>query len=130
DTAGYGATPSYGEVFLVETATKAVNKLAALNGYDANGQFYLPFGEGEEARLNYEPTILPVAVGGYYWVFFTSRRVYGNTIGPGGPVLDGDNKWGKFINGAETPGPRKKLWVAAIDLDYQGKPDPSHPAFY
>ncbi|MDI1437053.1 PD40 domain-containing protein [Polyangium sorediatum] len=130
DTAGYGATASYGEVFLVETATKAVNKLAALNGYDENGQLYLPFGDAEEARLNYEPTILPVAVGGYYWVFFTSRRVYGNTIGPGGTVPEGNNKWGKFENNVETPSPRKKLWVAAIDIDYQGKPDPSHPAFY
>ena len=130
DTAGYAATPSYGEVFLVETATKAVNKLAALNGFTDAGEFYLPYGEGEEARLNYEPTILPVPVGGYYWVFFTSRRAYGNTIAPGGTVADGDNKWGKFINGAEIPSPRKKLWVAAIDIDYQGKPDPSHPAFY
>ena len=37
--------------------------------------------DGEsEAHLNYEPTILPVAVGGYYWVVFTSLREYGNTI--------------------------------------------------
>jgi hypothetical protein len=25
---------------------------------------------------------------------------------------------------------RKKCWVAAIDIDHQGKLDPSHPAFY
>jgi WD40-like Beta Propeller Repeat len=130
DTAGYGGTPSYGEIYMVDVLNKALNKLAALNGYDANGQFYLPFGDAEEARLDYEPTILPVAVGGYYWVFFTSRRAYGNTIGPGGTVPDGDNKWGKLVNGGEVPSPRKKIWVAAIDVDWQGKADPSHPAFY
>lgn len=130
DTAGYGGTPSYGEVYLIDAVNKTLNKLGALNGYDANGQFYLPFGAAEEERLDYEPTILPVAVGGYYWVFFTSRRAYGNTIGPGGTVPDGDNKWGKLVNGSEVPSPRKKIWVAAIDVDWQGKPDPSHPAFY
>lgn len=130
DTAGYGGTPSYGEVHLIDLATKSLNKLNALNGYDANGQFYLPYGAAEEEHLDYEPTILPVPVGGYYWVFFTSRRAYGNTISPGGTVADGDNKWGKLINGAEIPSPRKKIWVAAIDIDWQGKPDPSHPAFY
>lgn len=130
DTAGYGGTPSYGEVYMVDAINKALNKLGALNGYDQNGQFYLPFGAAEEERLNYEPTILPVAVGGYYWVFFTSRRAYGNTIGPGGTVPDGDNKWGKLVNGNEIPSPRKKIWVAAIDVDWQGKADPSHPAFY
>ena len=41
---------------------------------------------GEEAHLNYEPTILPIAIGGYYWVVFTSRRCYGNTLAPGGSV--------------------------------------------
>ncbi|UQA55560.1 dickkopf-related protein [Polyangium aurulentum] len=130
DTAGYGGTPAYGEVHMVDVATKTVNKLAALNGYDEAGQLYLPYGNAEEGRLDYEPTVLPVPVGGYYWVFFTSRRAYGNTIAPGGTVPEGDNKWGKIVNGAEFPSPRKKIWLAAIDLDFQGKPDPSHPAFY
>jgi len=130
DTAGHGGVPSYGQIFLVDAINKTLNKLGALNGYDQNGQFSLPYGAAEEDRLNYEPTILPVAVGGYYWVFFTSRRAYGNTIAPGGTVVDGDNKWGKLVNGGEVPSPRKKIWVAAIDIDWQGKPDPSHPAFY
>ncbi|HRI63046.1 MAG TPA: hypothetical protein PK156_02380 [Polyangium sp.] len=130
DTAGYGATPSYGEVHMVDVINKTLVKLASLNGYDANGQFSLPYGAAEEEHLNYEPTILPVAVGGYYWVFFTSRRAYGNTVSPGGTVANGDNKWGQFVNGNEIPSPRKKIWVAAIDIDWQGKADPSHPAFY
>src|SRR5262249_18777195 len=59
-----------------------------------------------DAILNYEPTVTPIPSGGYYWVVFTSRRMYGN-VAPGDPY-----------EGAATP-PHpipKKLWVAAIDL--------------
>ena len=70
-------------------------------------------------------------VGGYYWVLFTSRRAYGHTLAPGGTVAGSDNEWGSLdASGGEVPSTRKKLWVAAIDLDYDGKDDPSHPAFY
>ena len=81
--------------------------------------------------MNYEPSVLPVPVGGYYWVLFTSRRAYGNTIAPGGSVARGDDKWGiPLPNEEESPSPRKKIWLAPLDLDYQGKLDPSHPAIY
>ena len=32
----------------------------------------------DDTTLNYEPTVLPVVAGGYAWVVFTSRRLYGN----------------------------------------------------
>jgi hypothetical protein len=74
---------------------------------------------------------LPVPVGGYYWVLFTSRRTYGNTIAPGGTVPRGGDKWGKPQGTeVESPSPRKKIWLAPIDLDYSGELDPSHPAIY
>jgi hypothetical protein len=131
DTAGYGGTAAYySELRLVDLTTQNVSTLNALNGRRADNSIYLPYGDAEEANLDYEPTVLPIAVGGYYWVVFTSRRAYGNTIAPGGTVPGGDNKWGSLVNGGEVPSMRKKLWVAAIDLDYTGKPDPSHPAFY
>ena len=67
--------------------------------------------------MNFEPTILPVAAGGYFWVVFTSRREYGNTI--------------TDPNAYEyQPAKRKKLWVAAIDIAPKAGVDPSHPAFY
>jgi hypothetical protein len=72
----------------------------------------------QDGYKNYQPTALPVAAGGYYWVVFTSRRSYGNTI---------DNS-----NPNDTP-PNvkpKKLWVAALDIDGNPENDPSHPAFY
>ncbi len=107
-----------------------VSALERLNGYGASG-FTLPYGEGEEAHSNYEPTVLPVAVGGYYWVVFTSRRCYGNLIAPGGTLAGGEDRWGHRTSaGAEIPSPRKKLWIAAIDLSGAPGADRSHPAFY
>ncbi|APR86285.1 Flagellar hook-length control protein FliK [Minicystis rosea] len=130
DTSGGSGVPRYAELRLVDLATQNVSTLGALNGRHPDNTFYLPYGEGEEGNLDYEPTVLPIPVGGYYWVVFTSRRAYGNTIAAGGTVPGGDNKWGSVVNGGEVPSVRKKLWVAAIDLDYTGKVDPSHPAFY
>lgn len=104
--------------------------LDALNGWAA-GTFTLPYGEAEEAHCNYEATVLPVAVGGYYWVVFTSRRAYGNTISPDGSVPGGNDRWGYTrAEGGEVPSVRKKLWIAAIDLSGAPGSDRSHPAFY
>jgi hypothetical protein len=127
----------YAEVKLVETDTKTIKVLNALNGRNDMGQIYLPYGEMAEGRMDYEPNVLPIAVGGYYWVLFTSRRAYGNTIGPDGtvktispttnPIAPGaHDPWGD----ASAPSWRKKIWIAAIDIDHAGKPDPSHPAFF
>jgi hypothetical protein len=131
DTAKPGGGALYGDVHLVDVESKKVNELRALNGFDADGRLYLPGGAAQEAHLNYEPSVLPVPVGGYYWVLFTSRRTYGNTIAPGGSVERGDDIWGVPVPPAtESPSPRKKIWVAAIDIDHQAVADPSHPAFY
>jgi hypothetical protein len=65
-----------------------------------------------DQRLNYYPTVSPVAAGGYFWVFFTSRRSYGNIMTQ--PSSDPSTK---------------KIWVSAIDIE-SGAADPSHPAFY
>jgi hypothetical protein len=121
----YGGEPDhYGDLFIVDVPSKIVTSLDALNGF-MGGKLYLPYGAAE-AHLNYEPTVLPVAVGGYYWVVFTSRREYGNTItatnDPGHPT-----DAGPFEN---HPATRKKLWVAAIDLNLVPGQDPSHPPFY
>ena len=131
DTASYGGGALYADLRMVGIDGKNLNSLAQLNGYDSKGNSYLPYGDAEEGHLDYEPSVLPVAVGGYYWVLFTSRRAYGNTIAPGGSVARGDDKWGKPVgNEDESPSPRKKIWLAPIDLDYAGKVDPSHPAIY
>ena len=57
---------------------------------------------------------MPLAVGGYYWVVFTSRRAYGNTVAPGRAAtsmqydVPSQDPWGSNAG----PSPRKKLWVA------------------
>ena len=93
-----------------------------LNGKTAAGTSYLPF--PDDVALNFEPTILPEAVGGYFWVVFTSRRNYGN-------LVNGD----PYIGTAGAPSARKKLWVAAINIQNPEQPytkavDLTHPAFY
>ncbi|MCU0691455.1 MAG: hypothetical protein MUF54_08640 [Polyangiaceae bacterium] len=109
----------YGQLFIVDVQSRDERPLAILNG-TRNGDSYV--GQPEEAEMSFEPTVLPVAVGGYYWVVFTSRRSYGNMITEPGEGPDPVSE--------QHPSP-KKLWVAAIDIGYRGgAPDPSHPAFY
>lgn len=107
-----------GDLSIVDLATKTVTSLDLLNGL-SGGNIYLPYGAAE-AHLNFEPTILPVAVGGYFWVVFTSLREYGNTITD--PLAQ------------DLLTDRRKLWVAALDIPSAGSSsagtDVSHPAFY
>ncbi|MFO0616040.1 MAG: hypothetical protein U0414_25830 [Polyangiaceae bacterium] len=128
-----------------KVGTAGAEPLNALNGKDANGTPYVPAldapvslsctGDGaqvgtidtshqDDVNLNYEPTVNPVASGGYVWVVFTSRRMYGSvaTI----PPFCSDPRGVDLVQNI-TP---KKLWVAAIDLSAQPGTDPSHPAFY
>lgn len=98
-----------GDLFGVDVASHQVVRLDALDGYK-NGQSYLP---ANDPQLSFAPTVLPVAVGGYFWVVFTSHRSYGNTL----PSLDHNGEYGK-------------LWVAAYDIDAPPGTDPSHPAFF
>jgi hypothetical protein len=80
---------------------------------------YLP-NPAQDYGSDYAPTVMPRPIGGYYWVIFGSRRTYGNHLAPGG--TDGGGSSGELI--------RKKIWVAAVDIDHWGKADPSHPAFF
>ncbi len=99
-------------------------KMNALNGDGADGTSILPVatgvtGHGDDDQMNYEPTVNPIVSGGYAWVVFTTRRMYGN-IAQGNPY---DSSHG-------TVAIPKKLWVAAVDLKWTPGKDPSHPAFY
>jgi hypothetical protein len=127
------------------TDASNVTPLNRLNGKDANGSSYLPkldqpinmactgdnaqvgnidADHGDDVNLNYEPTVNPLASGGYAWVVFTSRRMYGSvaTI----PPFCSDPRGVDLFQNITT----KKLWVAAIDLGAQPGTDSSHPAFY
>ncbi len=109
----------------------APTRANALNGLDSTGASYLPLpadatnpnetanaNHSDDTKYNYEPTINPISSGGYYWVVFTSRRMYGN-------IATAD----AYTTDQSHPIP-KKLWVAAIDINPTPGTDPTHPAFY
>lgn len=111
-----------GQLWWVDLATGTATPLA-----QANGTGYLPVGpnnHGADHELNYEPTVSPIASGGYAWVVFMSRRMYGSvaTIDP----WASDPREHDLFQNITT----KKLWVAAVDLNAPPGTDPSHPAFY
>jgi hypothetical protein len=100
------------EVYVLDIASGKSTILARAMGYAtsndaATGATYLPFG-AEELKMNYYPTISPVAAGGYFWLLFDSVRHYGNL------------------------GLQRQLWCSAISISSDGTytTDLSHPAFY
>ncbi len=66
---------------------------------------------GSDSNLSYQPTMLPISVGGYRWAVFTSSRLYGNTLNNSGTLTT-------------------QLWVSAIDDQVSGGIDRSHPPFW
>ncbi len=96
-----------GDLYIASATTP--NQEQRLTALDGDGY---PFAAGaRDLHLNFEPSFAPVAAGGYFWVVFTSRRTYGNT-------LTGDQTM------------VKQLWVAAIDQNPVPGKDPSHPPFH
>lgn len=149
DGNGHGAlrTRKGAKAYLAWTPRDAAHPtpLARLNGTNEDGESYLPklatpknmtctadgktvgdidTDHADDVNLNYEPTVNPIASGGYAWVVFTSRRMYGNVADI--PPFCSDPRGVNLIENVTT----KKLWVAALNL--KGKPgeDISHPAFY
>ncbi len=78
----------------------------------------------DDVNVNYEPTVNPAVSGGYAWVVFTSRRMYGSVATIGSFCSDP-----RGVNLVTNITP-KKLWVAAVDLSQAPGVDGSHPAFY
>jgi hypothetical protein len=121
-TAQCSDSGTHAELWWLDVKTKTAARLDKLNG-----KGYVPTGGNAhtaDETLNYEPTVNPVVSGGYAWVVFTSRRLYGN-VGTINPFWS-DPRFHDLTAQPTT----KKLWVAAIDLNAQPGTDPSHPAFY
>jgi hypothetical protein len=97
--------PIPGDLYMADVATGTEARLASLDG---DGY---PFAAGSrDLHYNFEPSLAPVAAGGYFWVVFHSRRTYGNAL----------------TGAANTV---KQLWIAAIDQSPMAGKDASHPAF-
>jgi hypothetical protein len=82
-----------------------------------------------DKQNNYYPTVMPVAVGGYFWVFWTAVRDYGNKLA------------GRATGGAPMTAAqeaiKKRIWGGAIkpktammELQDMTLMDPSLPGFY
>jgi hypothetical protein len=102
------------DLWTVDIASGQARPLARANGYSSpGGATYLPQA-GRDEHLAFFPTMSPIAAGGYFWVFFTSRRTYGNTILQ--PATDAITK---------------KIWVSAFNIRTGDIiADPSNPPFY
>jgi hypothetical protein len=120
------------QIWWSDLGTQTAANLYTLNGLQAGGgTSYLPTGGTNhtpmgDTVMNYEPTASPVSSGGYIWVIFTSRRLYGNVATVDPYQSDPRNYDATQVANATT----KKLWVAAIDLNAKPGTDASHPAFY
>jgi hypothetical protein len=111
--------PALGELWYVDLETLEVVRLDAAN----KGL------KDVDLRSNYYPTVMPVAVGGYFWVFWTAVRDYGQK------VMGLDPSGAPMVAAAEAI--KKRIWGAAIkpktptvenaDLTLV---DPSFPGFY
>lgn len=61
-------------------------------------------------RTDYQPRFSPFQQGGYYWLSFLSRRIYGNP---------------QIGNSPRPPQRRQQIWVTAIRVDAAPGEDPS-----
>jgi hypothetical protein len=121
---GFTRTTGQGELLWVDLATGTTHALDKLNGTGYLPAYGTKHTAAGDAKLNYEPTVNPVASGGYAWIVFTSRRSYGN-VAAIDPYASDPREY-DWQHSTTT----KKLWVAAIDLNPTPGTDPSHPAFY
>jgi hypothetical protein len=93
--------PSKSELWYVDIASGKSVKLANA-------------GEGprpEDGVQNYYPTMLPVTVGGYYWLFWSSMRDWGFRDTNPSPGQVASNFFGGT---AVLTATRKRIWVSAI----------------
>jgi hypothetical protein len=131
-TWGFTWQQNTSELWWVDVTTGTAHRLDQLNGYDKTGNLYLPDNargaathtSAQDATVNYEPTVCPIAAGGYAWIVFTSRRMYGS-VAQLGPWVSDPRRYPWLDQITD-----KKLWVAAVDLNAAPGTDPSHPAFY
>lgn len=124
------------ELWWVDIATKTAKRLDNVMGIGADGKSYLPTatnGHDQDETLSYDPSISPVPSGGYAWMVFMSRRLYGN-VATSDPFHSDPREHDTHVactsDKADECFTTKKLWMAAIDLNAPPGTDPSHPAFY
>ncbi len=106
------------DIYFVSATGGTPTALDATNGLIA-GQSYLPY-PGRDEHLNFYTTVSPVSSGGYFWIYFMSRRSYGNMLASGDATV---------VVADATDTKSMKIWVSAIQVSETGVVE-SHPAFY
>jgi len=106
------------DIYIVPVTGGQATALDAANGF-FKGQSYLPY-PGRDEHLNFYTTISPVSSGGYFWVYFMSRRSYGNML---------SSSDAKIVVADATDTKSMKIWVSAVQVSETGVAQ-SHPAFY
>jgi hypothetical protein len=111
------------ELWYVDVLSRKMFKLEKANTGLAPG----------DSLANYYPTVLPVQVGGYFWVFWTATRDFGHhALTPPAEAFIND----AFGSSSATEAFRKRIWVSAIraggvsELGSSIDADPSFPGFY
>jgi hypothetical protein len=124
-----------GERFMTRGGARGELWWSDLDGHaapltQANGAAGLPSSAAhpDDKGLQFEPAVGPIVAGGYAWVVFTSRRLYGDVATR--PPYESDPRAQDLTAGASAGPTTKKLWVFAIDMPPKPGTDPSHPAFY
>ncbi len=102
------------QLYTIDIATKTSHRLDMTSGYNGSTD-YLPF-QGRDENLDFFPTVNPISAGGYYWVYFTSRRSYGNT-----------EVMGKVPGKDDIAS--KSIWVTAVDINPTPGTDSRPPRF-
>lgn len=130
-----GTTIPYVSVNPVDSAggTPTAAQVAGLGPSACQTDLRNGIGNGDDTKLNFKPTVNPTVTGGYQWVVFMSRRMYGNviTINPYASSHGGTAEINPpGLAGYPLQPPQKKLWVAAMSTNPTAGSDPSYPAFY
>jgi hypothetical protein len=132
-------TPAKSELWYVDIASKERVRLDVANK-----------GLGDDDALaNYYPTMLPVQVGGYYWLFWTSTRPWGTREFAASPGANAGGIAGGIVGGifgmggvpgvpgaAQLNANKKRIWVSAIkprgsnEAGLADLSDTSSPGFY
>jgi hypothetical protein len=144
-----------GVIFTLTDYPDFVSSFIARSGVSRGHLYYAELKTGQSIKLENAmrvnrqneygfdayPTVLPVSIGGYAWLFWTSRRSWGTRSGGLGSLLDSlfgtASSLGSIVESVLPSDPdSKKLWVSAIKLQSDDNQqshvlsDPSSPAFY
>ncbi len=109
--------PNAAQLYTVDVATKTAHRLDMASGYNGSTE-YLPF-PGRDENLDFFTTVNPISAGGYFWVYFTSRRQYGNSVPAGATVPRARSTWPASRSGSPPSTSTRRP-----------APISSHPAFY